>query len=977
MPKKQEPRKPIITNDPNDLRLTAYKDSLDSYNWTKNIINKINKTGRSPKGDKIDVNKKELLSPEDVIREKLEVAKRFNIPFTKKEALDDMYRLDPINKGTKKLNKAIGYASFPFVNSKGTAKEAIYAKPVQPYIYQEDPKKVEEAKKLKAYKDSLTMHNFIKPIKDFVDNAKEIRPGVIDKNKYNKIAELDKDGFPPNVDSAYVALTKLNGKEPDSGKWTKVRVGDKNSKNDYTTGFFPYRKPIELVKKEIKPIEESNIKKDNINSNNGYKTQIETTPNYRVKYTKDNTGKVINEEYFDFNDKPIKKMKYGGTFGDDIDQKTSKNVSNKRLTSKQWDEQNTSLGYQPTGFGNNSYKEYYNPNEYFKDEKGGFMKIADRGKIVDYTNDNTYKPTIKYFEQGIPDLSLKKQAVKVIDPMKQVGFNGMLQPIIEQRMKNGGIMKYKNGGFGQKALNFGGNWLKATGDIALSTVGMGNVIDQDDYKGNSAEDFKKISNIGGKVTQSIVPIAAGAAGMAIGGPQGAQIGYAGAKGLQTIGGNFNPADSQGGSYAQTDSMETGNNAYNTINGLGQFGMSAMNSGMFANGGMNTNQNAEVELEENSISPNGEFTQYNGPSHKQGGVKTNLEPNEIVFSDRLKPKGSKKTFADLNKLYNTNKEDKLIDDKKSNNLKRITAQLMKEAKMKQSMSLFQQQEELKQSKLSNYAKRLGVNNDKFAGGGVKDDPIYGPQQLPHGIMGAGYNPNAYEEAMKNVGITRHWDQNGTISSNNTNNNYESQDPLTNPSQTGNFNWQGIASQIGQGLVQNAGNLYDLKRSQNVDKESYNRVSPETLDPSQALKYNSMQGRMAADNIRNASGGNASTYLQNRKDLAINQMNSNANIRMNYQNQNAGIQNQAKYYNAGVGDRETIANLQNQAQARNIKSNAISSIGENIMGQSRDNKATKINQDTNNQMAQRDQDYLKIIAARYPEILKDPQLAGLYR
>jgi hypothetical protein len=42
-------------------------------------------------------------------------------------------------------------------------------------------------------------------------------------------------------------------------------------------------------------------------------TQIETTPSYHVRYTKDSTGKILNTEYFDFNGKKIKEeYKEGG-----------------------------------------------------------------------------------------------------------------------------------------------------------------------------------------------------------------------------------------------------------------------------------------------------------------------------------------------------------------------------------------------------------------------------------------------------------------------------------------------------------------------------------------------------------------------------------------------------------------------------------------------------------------------------------------
>lgn len=145
---------------------------------------------------------------------------------------------------------------------------------------------------------------------------------------------------------------------------------------------------------------------------------------------------------------------------------------------------------------------------------------------------------------------------------------------------------------------------------------------------------------------------------------------------------------------------------------------------FSNGGEVPKEfaNSEVEKQENTLNPDGTSSQFNGNSHENGGIPVNLDPGTLIFSDRLKHKG--KTFASLNKANNTNKEDKILSDPKSSNTSKQTAQLMKDAKIKNSLSLFQIQEELKQSKVDNYTKRLG-----------------GIQKYPDG--GAVYNPNMIE------------------------------------------------------------------------------------------------------------------------------------------------------------------------------------------------------------------------------------------
>jgi hypothetical protein len=466
---------------------------------------------------------------------------------------------------------------------------------------------------------------------------------------------------------------------------------------------------------------------------------------------------------------------------------------------------------------------------------------------------------------------------------------------------------------------------------------------------------------------------------------------------------------------------------------------------YPHGGM-INGNAELEKQENTLNPDGSTEQFNGPSHEQGGIPTQLDPGTLVFSDKLKL--GKKTFADLNKPNMTIKEDKILDNKKSNATQRLTAELMKGAKNKQSVALYKAQEGLKATKVYNYAKRLGIdpNGLEMRNGGIvrrydNGGTPYGPQpygssyQMP-GIMQMGYypglydktmqgiglgntannpvgpqpntggfapyalssDPNAYQNALAKVGQDNYWPGGSYNGPNNIGFSLLDSNPTAmaikagtgsiDPSaQSGPGTEKGItedpvtgtstdyspylkaAGQLGLGLAQNIGNFYDLKRAKTVDKETYNRVTPEKLDPTATLRDNARMFRKGAEDIKNASNGNSSTYIQNRKGLAIDNIYANDRIRKEYANANAQIQNQANYYNAGTGDRETIANMQNQAQARNLKSNAYSNIGHNIYSQGstlmREGNA-KQSQDT----------YLKILAARYPEMLNDPEYKKMF-
>lgn len=476
-------------------------------------------------------------------------------------------------------------------------------------------------------------------------------------------------------------------------------------------------------------------------------------------------------------------------------------------------------------------------------------------------------------------------------------------------------------------------------------------------------------------------------------------------------------------------------------------------------------NSEVEKQENTLNPDGSTTQFNGPSHEGGGIKTHLDPSTLIFSDRLKMNG--KTFAMLNKINNTVKEDKILDDPKANGVKRLTAELMKMAKNRASETLFEAQESLKQEKMDKYAKRIGLStNNKYPNGGMtpaewnemykvkgwqidpRQNTATGSGQYP-----AYYDPNTVK-IINNPNSTSGWEVIGLAPDNSNYATYEKpvrkvnvsfgKDPtwipmgqttyngqqagyfrnstdqdqnaryvyqggqyvkmsmggkypdggefrdvpdvdrgmyMTDRSSFGNMGddrmgamsnnsmesgmdtssipWQNIAKQIGIGVAQNAGNIYDLKRAQNVENTKFERMTPTQLDPTAALNYNMVMGRKLNEDIRNSSGGNASNYIQNRKDAAIQQMMSNAQIRQNYANQNAGIMNQASMFNTNIGNQEIIANEQNRAQSRNLKSNAYANIGQNIMGQYRDN-----------QMMNRDQDVANMIYNQYPENQYNP-------
>jgi hypothetical protein len=166
---------------------------------------------------------------------------------------------------------------------------------------------------------------------------------------------------------------------------------------------------------------------------------------------------------------------------------------------------------------------------------------------------------------------------------------------------------------------------------------------------------------------------------------------------------------------------------------------------YAHGGMSIQPNAEIEKQENVVAPNGGFLQADGPTHEQGGVPVALPGNSMIFSDRLKL--GKKTFAELNKVNNISKEDKILESNKYGNTSKRTAELMKFAKNKNSQELFNAQEALKQAKVEAYAKKMGVNlnqsseaSQEFPMGGVKL-PMY-PYGGEGNMLSYGDDPRFY-------------------------------------------------------------------------------------------------------------------------------------------------------------------------------------------------------------------------------------------
>jgi hypothetical protein len=469
------------------------------------------------------------------------------------------------------------------------------------------------------------------------------------------------------------------------------------------------------------------------------------------------------------------------------------------------------------------------------------------------------------------------------------------------------IKLYPNGGtvtpktdFGTKAIDFTGNLGKGVLDTAFGALGLTNIIPDSAYQGTGAEQWAQGANTAGRIGQAIAPGALTALGVP------APITQAG------------------------------------IGVLGQV------NNMMPAGGMVSNPNVEVEKQENTLNPDGSTTQFDGPSHANGGIPTQLDPNTLVFTDRLK-KGNK-TYAEHNKKFNTDKEQKMLDTATSKT-KRTTAELMMMAKNKQSVALYLEQERAKVDKVSKYAAKIGY---KLAYGGQI------PKYEKAGMVGEDGEPLVLNNANSYLGSPEPL---STFEVDELNDGYANYKSIMRDAAWDKAS-KAIVPTAGM-LTASMGAMYDLKRAKTTEVDKYDRYTPNLVDPTAALRYNDRVYNKGLQDLSSASGGNAGTYLNNRSSLAANQMYANDQIRQQYANTNAQIQNQAGLYNNNLSKEEFIANAMNRATSRNLKSSALHNIGgitsQGVQGVGRDVS-----------MANRDKQMIKYMQTIYPELFEQ---AGL--
>ena len=109
---------------------------------------------------------------------------------------------------------------------------------------------------------------------------------------------------------------------------------------------------------------------------------------------------------------------------------------------------------------------------------------------------------------------------------------------------------------------------------------------------------------------------------------------------------------------------------------------------YASEGMN---DVEIEGGEYIQLPNLETEMASGPSHSNGGIPTNLPDQTRVYSNNLKPEGSKKTFAQIAKNYDITPYKKTLENPFAKQVDKDTAGLMMQRNQKILDDLFRDQQ----------------------------------------------------------------------------------------------------------------------------------------------------------------------------------------------------------------------------------------------------------------------------------------------
>lgn len=164
------------------------------------------------------------------------------------------------------------------------------------------------------------------------------------------------------------------------------------------------------------------------------------------------------------------------------------------------------------------------------------------------------------------------------------------------------------------------------------------------------------------------------------------------------------------------------NDYNYMYGQGTNGGSEFQPIIKAEEGVITKTNGPIELEGGEVVqlPDFSIEHVKGPKHKFGGVDTTLPKGAKVFSNKLKAKDSKKTFAELAKQLDITKEKELVDNTFAHKADRNTAAIHLKRKQAKLDALFAEQQEMNDNNSTD-------ESSTFPDGGVIKNSVNLPKQ----------------------------------------------------------------------------------------------------------------------------------------------------------------------------------------------------------------------------------------------------------
>lgn len=227
--------------------------------------------------------------------------------------------------------------------------------------------------------------------------------------------------------------------------------------------------------------------------------------------------------------------------------------------------------------------------------------------LADLYNKSILTPNSTYVATPKIDMTLKGEKRSEVTPINSILHSQM--PIVR---------KYPNGGFIKKVGEAGLNSLRSMADIPLTTIGLDDVISDDQYTGASSKFAKGYSDVVGGIGKAALPIAAN-----IIAPGSGALVSAGQSTLSSINNDYiaKPEETM---YNQGITSNINANPYAEYS--------------YAKGGKTPDTTIEVEGNELEVS-NGKILKdfKNKAKHTEGGYTYNAQSGNMIIPSKLRSK----------------------------------------------------------------------------------------------------------------------------------------------------------------------------------------------------------------------------------------------------------------------------------------------------------------------------------------------------